>query len=157
MGKNTEIEISKEEFQSFFENIDKIAEMSIYGLLAIEGFRKGYGPVMGPVALKLALAPAGTIPVSQTAGLAMLALLGLTERGEFEKLEKTISQKIEGAGIIKPPFEDPTARTKEGAEALQEWFKVGTTWVSRVTGRQWPYGSEWAKKEGITGEFYYES
>jgi len=66
--------------KSLAPHFPSIAEAALMGGLAYVGYSKFglEGALLGPVSLKLATAPGGTIPVSQTAGLIGLGLLGLS-------------------------------------------------------------------------------
>jgi len=70
--------------ESFKENPDKWFDVGLNAALAYAGyeaFKDWRGALLGPVSLKLAQAGGGTPPISQIAGVAGLAFLGVSFAG----------------------------------------------------------------------------
>ena len=96
-----------------------LPELGIMGALAYLGFKKFKtieGILLGPVSLKLAQAPGGTLHVSQIAGVAGLALLGLAGSGGVPFVEPLDPDNVLPVG---PPIIPTHPEAKDANEARQ--------------------------------------
>ncbi len=77
-------------------------------ILGIQVFGDWSGALYGPIAFRLALAPGGTPPISQIAGIAGLASLGLAYSHGIDVLTKSITGGETTKGLGAEPHPDPS-------------------------------------------------